>query len=132
MIPKLSSILIVTVNMYLTWLSLYRQEKQTNRFSMGKMPSMQMSATSDNRSSNLKKTSTRSSVQLVKLSVAQRLARQSYFYVGALYITYIPVIVARLNEAATGYVHWEMLYVISMLVPAQGFWNGKYVLVCMV
>lgn len=64
--------------------------------------------------------------QIIKLSVAQRLARQSYFYVGALYLTYIPVVTARLNEAFTGYVHWEQLYVISLLVPMQGFWNGTY------
>jgi hypothetical protein len=99
MIPKLSSIAIVTVCMFLTWLSLYRQEQQTRRYSLG-------------------------TTKAVKLSVAQRLARQSYFYVGALYITYIPVIVARLNEAFTGYVHYEMLYTISFLVPMQGFWNG--------
>jgi hypothetical protein len=66
-----------------------------------------------------------SQIVAVKLSVAQRLARQSYFYVGALYITYLPVIVARIYEGATGFVHWEMLYTISLLIPFQGFWNGK-------
>ena len=143
LIPKLSSILIVTINMYLTWLSLYQQEQQTKKFSMG-------SVAIHKRASNLANDQQRPAVEpsdspgasrkrfrwssaqsrrpsqivAVKLSVAQRLARQSYFYVGALYLTYLPVIVARVYEGATGFVHWEMLYTISFMVPFQGFWNG--------
>ena len=131
LIPKLSSIFIVTVNMYLTWYSLYQQEKQTRRFSMGAMPRRDSDAGVEEdedkpgRRPSRRGSAQRRPSQIIKLSVAQRLARQSYFYVGALYITYIPVVTARINEAATGYVHWEMLYTICMLVPMQGFWNGK-------
>ena len=60
----------------------------------------------------------------VKLSVAQRLAIQSYLYVGAMYITITPVVVARLYEETHDTVRWIMLYFISLFVPAQGLWNG--------
>jgi hypothetical protein len=56
--------------------------------------------------------------------LSRRLARQSYLYVGALYITYIPVIVTRAFELTRGYVHYEMLLTISITIPLQGFWNG--------
>ena len=62
----------------------------------------------------------------MKLPVSRRLARQSYLYVGALYLTYIPVIVTRATELALGYVYYEMLLTISITIPLQGFWNGTF------
>ncbi|GKY92089.1 hypothetical protein MPSEU_000180300 [Mayamaea pseudoterrestris] len=135
-IPKLMSIFIVTINMYLTWYSIYQQEKQTLRFSMGSMAARRESEYAADTDSNedgdgkparrsiRRPSQARRPSQVIKLSVAQRLARQSYFYVGALYVTYIPVVTARINEAVTGFVHWEMLYTICLLVPLQGFWNA--------
>jgi hypothetical protein len=64
---------------------------------------------------------------LLKLPISRRLANQSYLYVGALYLTYIPVIVTRSFELVHGYVYYEMLLTISIMIPFQGFWNGKLV-----
>jgi hypothetical protein len=61
----------------------------------------------------------------LKLPISRRLASQSYLYVGALYLTYIPVIVTRAFELVHGYVYYEMLLTISIMIPLQGFWNGK-------
>jgi hypothetical protein len=55
-----------------------------------------------------------------KPELARRLATQSYFYVGALYLTYIPVIITRITELATGSVYYEMLLTISITIPLQG------------
>jgi len=64
------------------------------------------------------------SLHRLRLPVSRRLARQSYLYVGALYLTYLPVIVTRATELAVGYVYYEMLLTISIFIPLQGFWNG--------
>ena len=95
LIPKWSSVLLVTVNMWLTYQGVRSQEESTRQFSFRGRP-----------------------------RVAERLARQSYFYVGALYLTYIPVIVTRVYELIRGKVHYEMLLTISITIPLQGFWNG--------
>jgi len=63
--------------------------------------------------------------QRPKLRVSRRLARQSYFYVGALYITYIPVVITRATQLSRGYVYYQMLMTISVTIPLQGLWNGK-------
>ena len=55
--------------------------------------------------------------------LARQLARQSYLYVGALYITYIPVIITRLTEVLTGTVYYGMILSIALAIPLQGFWN---------
>jgi hypothetical protein len=62
--------------------------------------------------------------------LSRRLARQSYLYVGALYITYVPVIITRAFELTHGYVHYEMLLTISITIPLQGFWNGTFSFFC--
>jgi len=99
LIPKWSSILLVTVNMWLTYRGMRIREQATRSFSFRGQP-----------------------------RVAQRLARQSYFYVGALYLTYIPVIITRIYELASGVVYYEMLLTISITLPMQGFWNGRSLL----
>jgi len=58
-----------------------------------------------------------------KLSLSKRLARQSYLYVGALYITYIPVIVTRLTQLLSGVTYYGMILTIAVTIPLQGFWN---------
>jgi hypothetical protein len=59
----------------------------------------------------------------LELRISRRLARQSYLYVGALYLTYIPVVVTRSFELVNGFVHYEMLLTIGIMIPLQGFWN---------
>jgi hypothetical protein len=56
-----------------------------------------------------------------KLRMASKLAVQSYFYVGALYLTYVPVIITRITELTLGYVYYEMLLIISITIPLQGY-----------
>jgi hypothetical protein len=107
-LPKWASVLIVTVNMWLTHRAVLTQERASMRFSQRQRP-----------------------------RAAKRLARQSYYYVGALYLTYTPVIITRVYELATGTVYYEMLLTISITIPLQGFWNGKQrpvstMLVCLV
>jgi hypothetical protein len=121
LIPKWSSVLLVTVNMLLTWQAVYRLERKTLKYSR---PSTLFPSNSSN-SLNPSNNSTERSMP-PKPKVARRLARQSYLYVGALYLTYIPVIVTRLTELILGYVYYEMLLTISVMIPLQGFWNGTY------
>ena len=144
LIPKLVSIIIVTINMYLTWYSLYRQERQTKKFSIETLAANQMPTPASDtapstqpdrisvagraqkwkvRLPNPLASSSQQAAQ-VKLTVAQRMAVQSYLYVGAMYITIAPVVVARLYEETHDTIRWAMLYFISLLVPAQGLWNG--------
>lgn len=131
MIPKLASILIVTINMYRTWRSVNRQEQQTKKFALNHHDG----ATTEQSHSQPQQT--RSSAWLprtissrgmtpqtaAKLSLAQKLARQSYYYVGALYIMISPVIVARLFEELADDLPWGALYPVTVLVPLQGFLN---------
>ena len=112
-IPKWSSILLVTINMILTYWAVRRQEQATLRFSVTHSHSQFFTSNNGNN-------------QRKRPLLAQRLARQSYFYVGALYLTYIPVIITRSTELAAGYVYYGMLLTISITLPLQGFWNGTY------
>ena len=92
-IPKWLSILVVTWNMVRIHQSVWRKEQASQRFSM--------------RNTHL----------------AKQLARQSYLYVGALYLTYIPVVMTRMTEVLTGSVYYGMIVTISITIPLQGFWN---------
>ena len=156
LIPKWTSILVVTVNMILIYYSVLRQEQQTMRFSMQQQVSGQASrrwncwpwrrksgppdggitANNQDRSTSsasslsalgapgvINSSSNLPGIARPKPKIAKRLARQSYLYVGALYLTYIPVIVTRATELATGFVYYEMLLTISITIPLQGFWN---------
>ena len=57
------------------------------------------------------------------LEMSRRLARQSYFYVGALYLTNLPLIVTRVTQFIAGVTYYGMMLSIAILVPMQGFWN---------
>jgi len=56
-------------------------------------------------------------------SKSERLARQSYLYVGALYLTNLPLIVTRVTQFIAGVTYYGMMLSIAILVPMQGFWN---------
>jgi hypothetical protein len=111
LIPKWASILLVTVNMVMTHQALFRRQRTTYRFSM---PPNTNTETATRRSSSRRPT-----------PLARLMARQSYLYVGALYLTYTPVIITRLTELISGVVYYGMLLTISITIPLQGFWNGK-------
>lgn len=113
LIPKWSSVLLVTFNMFRTHRAVLQRERSMHRFTR---PS------SNEPSSN--ESSIRPPEGSPKPRVARMLARQSYLYVGALYLTYIPVIITRLTELISGSVYYGMLLTISITIPLQGFWNG--------
>lgn len=96
-VPKFLGIFLVTINMILTYRAVRRQETLTLRLSM----------TNDNK----------------HLKLSQRLARQSYLYVGALYITYIPVAMTRMTQLIKGYTFYGMILTIAITIPLQGCWN---------
>lgn len=148
-IPKWLGVLIVTVNMFLTHRGVYLQEKKTLQYtnpatSIRQWSLMPAQASDSSWRSNeqgssrelipeakateAKKTNADYPVsrQKLKLPISRRLASQSYLYVGALYLTYIPVIVTRAFELANGYVYFEMILTISITIPLQGFWNREY------
>lgn len=100
-IPKFSSIFLVTINMLLTYWSVREKEIKSQRFSM--------SAINSNHSS--------------RVSLSQRMARQSYLYVGALYITYIPVAITRMTQLIRGHTYYGMILTIALTIPLQGCWN---------
>ena len=56
-------------------------------------------------------------------SMSKRIARQSFLYVGALYLTLLPGIVNRLTELISGKRFAAVAMTIALLMPAQGFWN---------
>jgi len=56
-------------------------------------------------------------------SMSKRIARQSFLYVGALYLTLLPGIVNRLTELIAGKRFAAVAMTIALLMPAQGFWN---------
>jgi hypothetical protein len=113
LIPKWASILLVTINMVMTHQAVYRQERAALRFSVPHLnPEMSFSSSF--------------SSPKPKPRVARLLARQSYLYVGALYLTYVPVIMTRLTELISGGVYYGMLLTISITIPLQGFWNGTF------
>jgi hypothetical protein len=145
LIPKWLAVLVVTVNMILTYRALYLQEKKTLRYSNPEAHAQQWSIIQrtqgsdsswrSNDQESVRKISVTSSLQpteeldtsrqQLKLPISRRLANQSYLYVGALYLTYIPVIVTRAFELVHWYVYYEMLLTISITIPLQGFWNSK-------
>jgi hypothetical protein len=112
LIPKWSSILLVTINMVMTHQAVYRQDQAALRFSIPVTPATPPSSSSFS--------------SRPKPRVARILARQSYLYVGALYLTYVPVIITRLTKLISGGVYYGMLLTISITIPLQGFWNGTY------
>jgi hypothetical protein len=115
LIPKWASILLVTINMVMIHQAVYRQERAALRFSVSQVtPEMSLS-------SSFSRPKPKS-----KPRVARLLARQSYLYVGALYLTYVPVIMTRVTELISGSVFYGMLLTISITIPLQGFWNGTY------
>ena len=101
-IPKFSSIFLVTINMVLTYLEVRRRETKVVRYSVN-----------NNSNSNNNKS----------LRLSQRMARQSYLYVGALYVTYIPVAMTRMTQLIAGYTFYGMILTIAITIPMQGCWN---------
>jgi hypothetical protein len=122
-IPKWTSILVVTVNMFLTHRGLVLQERTARKYSFVAASTTTQSAP-NSHGSCATTTPTRASTRTTqRTTLARRHARQSYLYVGALYITYIPVVITRLTQLLSGTVYYEMLLTISITIPLQGFWN---------
>jgi len=58
-----------------------------------------------------------------KLRLSRRLAVQSYFYVGALYVSYLPPLISRVLETITKTKPYWVVVLLGILLPIQGFWN---------
>lgn len=169
LIPKWTSILIVTVNMILVYLHVRKQEVISERWSSktrnpssvagllgsargsttsasashqrASVSSSVMAADASSRSTPLPRPSTASSVPIQEsgggpnqraqrtartrssLSASRQIAHQSYLYVGALWITWLPVIVLRGTQLASGVTYYWMLIWVSLSIPTQGMWN---------
>jgi hypothetical protein len=107
LIPKFSAIVVATVNMILIYIYVRKTE----------LKSLATSLTVRSRGVSESDRIRRGA----KLRMASKLAVQSYFYVGALYLTYVPVIITRITELTLGYVYYEMLLIISITIPLQGY-----------
>jgi hypothetical protein len=94
-IPKFSAVFLVTINMFLTYLAVQRKELSSQQYS----------------------------ANLTPRHLSQRMARQSYLYVGALWITYIPVAMTRMTQLIRGYTYYWMILTIAITIPFQGCWN---------
>eukprot|EP00986_Skeletonema_menzelii_P007128 scaffold2761_cov137-Skeletonema_menzelii.AAC.9 len=58
-----------------------------------------------------------------RVGFSRQIAQQSYLYVGALYITWLPVIVLRGIQLASGVTYYWLLVWVALSIPMQGFWN---------
>ena len=155
LIPKWSSILLVTINMVLVYIFVRRQEIRSERWSARAATnprvvnssiqnSLCSSATSTNNAvdamPNLNQSQERSigSATLQgrpswqrkqqrqsrgRGNFSRQIAQQSYLYVGALYITWLPVIVLRGVQLASGVTYYWLLVWVALSIPMQGFWN---------
>jgi hypothetical protein len=114
--------------MYLTWRSVNRQEQKTKKYTFNSATKQQQSQPQqDNASAWLPGplvTRVTNSRAKAKLTLAQKLARQSYFYMAAFSIVIVPVIVVQLFEEIVDKIPWGALYPVSFLVPLQGCLNG--------
>lgn len=58
-----------------------------------------------------------------RVGFSREIAQQSYLYVGALWITWLPVIVLRGIQLASGVTYYWLLVWVVLSIPMQGFWN---------
>ena len=57
-------------------------------------------------------------------SLSRQIAYQSYLYVGALWITWGPVVILRGVQLAQGVTYYWMLIWVALSIPMHGFWNA--------
>ena len=142
LIPKWTSILIVTVNMVLVYLHVRKQEKASERWSSrassginisvsrprsSTTSSVNVPSVAPSQDASQDQSQSQSQTQRAKrsssLSVSRMIAHQSYLYVGALWVTWLPVIVLRGTQLASGVTYYWMLIWVSLSIPTQGMWN---------
>lgn len=144
LIPKWSSILIVTINMVLVYIFVRNQEIISERWSSrravgssvvnnsanGGGSNEEISSGEQSQENNTGRISLRRSSRRRRDSQARRrlnfsrqIAHQSYLYVGALWITWLPVIVLRGVQLASGVTYYWLLVWVALSIPMHGFWN---------
>ena len=136
LIPKWTSIFIVTVNMVLVYLHVRKQELASERWSSRASSGINISISrprssttssvhvaSADASQDQSQGQTQRAKRSNSLSASRLIAHQSYLYVGALWITWLPVVVLRGTQLATGVTHYWMLIWVSLSIPTQGMWN---------
>ena len=106
--PKVVTVFFVAPVMFIIYLAMRQQEQRTWQFSMRELPNSRLG-------------SRRGPQRKCRLS--HRLAVQCYFYVGALYLTYMPALMARLTEVLTDSKPYWVVVMLGVSLPIQGFWN---------
>jgi len=153
LVPKWASILIVTINMVLVYIFVRNQEivserwimstssqKTSRKISLNNNNSMNASSAEEN-SSNMNQSQGNNNWRIAitrggrrswwrqqhqvlkRVSFSRQIAQQSYLYVGALWITWLPAIVLRGVQLASGVTYYWLLVWLSLSIPMQGFWN---------
>eukprot|EP00984_Skeletonema_dohrnii_P020654 scaffold10131_cov82-Skeletonema_dohrnii-CCMP3373.AAC.1 len=161
LVPKWTSILIVTVNMVLVYIFVRNQEILSERWSSRTVGSRVVNRSSQNPpgnnssannnnvvnaspaveiSPNMNQSQERITGRITQrrslswrrqqqhqarrqVSFSRQIAQQSYLYVGALYITWLPVIVLRGIQLASGVTYYWLLLWVALSIPMHGFWN---------
>lgn len=145
LIPKWSSILIVTINMVLVYIFVRNQEIISERWSSRRAVgsvvnnsssiandggSEEISSGEQSQENNTGRISLRRSFRRRRDSQARRrlnfsrqIAHQSYLYVGALWITWLPVIVLRVVQLVSSVTYYWLLVWVALSIPMHGFWN---------
>eukprot|EP00543_Licmophora_paradoxa_P005567 CAMPEP_0202444278 /NCGR_PEP_ID=MMETSP1360-20130828/3416_1 /ASSEMBLY_ACC=CAM_ASM_000848 /TAXON_ID=515479 /ORGANISM="Licmophora paradoxa, Strain CCMP2313" /LENGTH=340 /DNA_ID=CAMNT_0049060241 /DNA_START=221 /DNA_END=1243 /DNA_ORIENTATION=- len=124
LIPKWLSIILATVNMVLIYFKVAEQESKSHSKSFNAVAAATAAAAAaNNPEANATEYEEQKRTRKTP-SMSTKLAVQSYLFVGAMYITYTPVIITRITEVVKGSVYYEMLLTISIAIPMQGFWNA--------
>lgn len=146
LIPKWSSILIVTINMVLVYIFVRNQEIISERWSsrravgssvvnsssIANSGSEDISSGEQTQPNNTGRISLRRSFRRRRdshgqarrrLNFSRQIAHQSYLYVGALWITWLPVIILRGVQLSSGVTYYWLLVWVALSIPMHGFWN---------
>ena len=128
LIPKWTSILIVTINMVLVYIHVRKQEllslhwserssglrSNANAVTVSQRSSLSTSEDGRNQSASTRRRS---------ISFSKQIASQSYLYVGALWITWLPVIILRGVQLSSGVTYYWLLVWVALSIPMHGWWN---------
>ena len=104
LVPKWTSIVIVTINMVLVYLSVRKRERRGRRWSI------------HGNSGN--------SGPAASLKMTTQIAQQCYWFVGALYLTNFMGIAVKVGTLSESVVPFGVTLTSSILLPTQGLWNA--------
>ena len=102
LVPKWTSILIVTVNMVVVYLSVRKRERRGRRWSIH---------------------GSSAGGSVAPLRMTTQIAQQCYLFVGALYLTNFMGIAVKAGTLSKSAVPFGVMLTSSILLPTQGLWN---------